>query len=237
MDYKYYRASHEKTPYLWVRLLDKNGKIVKDLGQQGCHGILNRVGGLTENTATINVYRHKRYMPYDVKEVVRWISYLNEMGFPCEVKYNDDALTDERKQINWADKTIKSGHGDMGLVLLRHGGNPPVDPTQFYNFYVHLKDYANKSHLFSTLQLMRVLYEMSLNLIPEQFFTRVEKDPSTDKFQLLQDLHKSSNGYSHAITYNGNGKNITRDFLMERFKVKEDFHTAPLHIYKSWNGD
>lgn len=232
---KYFTLARAADPYLYIRLLDKDGKLIRDCKAMGCHGGI--VYTMEHNTATINVYRKKAMMPYDLPEVKRWIADLNEMGFPCEFKYDENNLSDEDKQDKWAHDTVDAELNKFAVSVIRAGHPAPVDPSQFYNFFVHLKDFANKSHMFSTLQLMRVLYESTLCRIPEIYFEKLDEEPKTDKFQLLQDCHKGKyNGYSHAITFDGNGKNVSHETLMKRFSVKEDLLKAPLAIYKSWNG-
>jgi len=79
---------------------------------------------------------------------------------------------------------------------------------------------------------------MTLCRIVETYFEYMDAHPDADKFQALQDVHKGQiNGYSHAITFNGNGKNVSHKTLMKRFKEdKTDFFSGGLSINQAWNG-
>lgn len=235
----------EKNKDLWIsfRLLDKDRKLVKDFNRAGCYSSITY--NMDAKTAIINPYRLRSVMPYNVPEILRWIADLNEMGFPCEFEYTDSGLSDEEKQVNWAKETIgcsvpatpndDADLQSMALMAIRHGGPAPIDPTQFYNFYVHLKNYVNKSHLFSTLSLIRCLHEPGISVIPEAYFEKLDADPTLNKFQLLQNCHKTLHSGGHVVTYSSL-KNVDHGTIMKRFQDKTDLFTGRLAVNQAWSG-
>jgi len=233
---KYHFVERASNYYVWFKLLDKNGKVLRDYPSAACFGAINTT--MDSNTATIHVYRPKNLMPYNVPEIKRWINDINEMGFPCEFDYDSNSVGDSEKQEKWANESVKKDLSDLALTIRRHGSPAPVDPNQYYNFYVHLKYYVNKSHVFSTLSLIRALSESYMSTIPEIYFETMDKNPNADKFQALQDAHKTgrTSGHSHAVTYNGNGSNVSHKKLMDRFKEKADIYNSRLAIHAAWKG-
>lgn len=239
---KYHNSDFAKSAYVWFKLLDKDGNIIRDYGMQGCFGGITYE--MDKKTATIQVYRDENMMPYKLTEVQRWINDLNDVGFPCDMTYDPTSTGSEMSQEKWAKDTAASKQmEDMIIAFRKHGlvenpynswGKPG---PQNYKFNVHLKHYSNKSHLFSTLTLIRMLSESTMSTIPELYFQMMDADPDRDKFEAIQDAHKGPiNGGSHAVTYKGNGSNVSRKALMDRFKSKTDLHTGRIAIHTAWNG-
>lgn len=242
---KYHNSDRAQSAYVWFKLLDADGKIIRDYGMQGCFGSITYQ--MDTKTQTIQVYRAENLMPYKYAEVKRWIDDLNDIGFPCDMSYDPDATNDEMKQEKWAEATAKSEKmKDIILAFRKHGLNASPYASvslwgkpgpENYKFNVHLKHYHNKSHLFSTLTLIRMLSESTMSTIPEMYFQMMDADPNRDKFDAIQDAHKGPvSGGSHAITYKGNGNNVTRKRLMDTFKTKENLHNSRISIHAAWRG-
>jgi len=95
-------------------------------------------------------------------------------------------------------------------------------------FLLKLKDFKYKSHLTSTLQLLRCLWETYICYIPELYFTEIKglKLNLDKKFLILQDVHKkikkldysSFANTNHMVTSYRNKFNIDRKTLFKRIK-------------------
>ena len=245
MDFKYY-MDIPTTTYVWFKLLDKNGKLVEDFPNHPCYsGIIH---GFSKKARRIQVYHEKAKVPYNTACIRRWITDLNEMGFPCT--FSEDLLPDAAtKAEGFANATVNEGLTDMALLLMRHGNEPPASPNMFHNFYVNLDDYEDKNHLFSTLSLIRCLTESGINRVPEVYFGIMDADPGMDKLEACQAAHKKvsnrKNIYDpksyantgHMVTFDGNGENVSREELMNRFKkAKVDLRDSGyLEINPAWN--
>jgi len=246
---KYRHSDRNRSNSVWFKTLDETGKVIRDYPQAACfaqiatkpsmaaNGGYYSGYGMDRNTKTIHVYRNKSNMPYDVPEIKRWIADLNEMGFPCRF-VGDEITSDEEKQKSFVKDTVKTSLRVAALKIIRHGNSAPVDPNKFYNFFVDLKDYKDKSHLFSTLSLIRMLSESYMDHVPERYFEMIDSDPSVDKFQALQTAHKQGSvSGGHAVTFEGNGTNISHSALMKRFeKTSADLWDGDLAINNSWRG-
>lgn len=79
---KYYDNKAKLTNYVWFKLLDKNGKLIKDYPKAACFAPITSFT-IPENTDTILIYHEKKAVPYDESAIKRWIADINEMGFPC----------------------------------------------------------------------------------------------------------------------------------------------------------
>lgn len=241
---KYRHAERSTSASVWFKTLDGGGKVLKDYPSAPCFAQITYkpgqygVGyGMHKDTKTIHVYRSKSAMPYNVPEIKRWIDDLNELGFRC--RFADDGVVgDVKKQESFIQSTINKKLQEFAIKVIRAGHPAPADPNEFYNFYIDLKDYKDKSHLFSTLSLIRMLSESYYDTVPETYFNMMDKDPTLDKFQALQDAHKKCNtSGGHCVTYNGNGDNVSHKELMKRFdKHGDDLWEGTLRINECWGG-
>lgn len=249
---KYYHPERSQSAQVWFKTLDETGKVLKDYPGAACYAQIAAKAydeeyikkypfyamyGMHKDTKSIHVYRSKAFMPYNVPEIKRWIDDLNEMGFPCRFVH-EEVEGDDSRQEKWAKgTTTKKDFEDMALRFIRHGAAAPVDPNAYYNFFVDVKDYQNKSHLFSTLTLIRMLSECYYDKVPELYFEMLDKDPAMDKLQALQDAHRNGNANGgHCVTFEGNGKNVTRDKLFKRFEKQNDIWDGTLNINECWKG-
>jgi hypothetical protein len=248
---KYHHQERSTSAQVWFKTLDGGGTVLKDYPGAACYAQIIAKSydedyvkkypyyanyGMHKDTKIIHVYRSKKDMPYDVPEIKRWIDDLNELGFPCRFA-NDDVEGDDTKQEKWAKETIKKDVRAIALRFIRQGAAAPVDPNKFYNFFVDIKDYDNKTHLFSTLTLIRMLSENYYDKVPELYFEMLDKDPKMDKLQAIQDAHKATNtNGGHCVTYSGNGSNVTRDKLFKRFEKKNDIWEGTININECWKG-
>lgn len=242
MDYKYYKDI-PTTSYVSFKLLSANRRLIIDYANNPCFA--NIAHGFDEKTRFIQVYHEKRKVPYSVNEVKRWIDDLNEVGFPCSFENDLDKLI--AQQVAYLNSTVNNDLENMALMVLRHGKEVP---ETHYNFFVKTNDFTNKNHLFSTLFLIRCLFESGINRVPEEYFKLMDNEPTLDKFDACQTAHKivsnTTKKYDpliyantgHMITFDGNGKNITKAALMERFTTrKTDLHDKGfLRINFNWNG-
>jgi hypothetical protein len=246
MDLKYYKKDVRTTNYVWFKLLDKTGKVIKDYAEYACYGVIAH--GFDKDARQIHIYHSKERVPYTISCIKRWIADINEMGFPCRFlddEFEDDASTYEKFISN----TIAEELTPAILTLMRHGHEALVSLNKFHNFYVNLDDYKDKNHLFSTLSLIRCLTESGICYVPEVYFKIMDADPGFDKLEACQAAHKkvskkyefSNDVYvnsGHMITFHGNGENIAHEDLMKRFsKAKVDLRdTGNLKINLNWNG-
>lgn len=104
---------------------------------------------------------------------------------------------------------------------------------------LNLKDYKWKSHLCSTLTLLRVLWESGLAKIPDYYFEAMEANPKADKFIEIQKAHKHPNLYNyggHTIAAKGTA-NISRKAFFEKIETskKEVYDTGNAGINKYWS--
>ncbi len=239
---EYRNPKRSTSNYVWFKTLDADGKVLKDYPNVACFAQIASTSsysgyGMHKNTATIHIYRSKSMMPYEPTEIQRWINDLNELGFPCRF-VNDEGESDTDKQQSFVKATVKGPLQQFALKLFQGEHPEPENPNEFYNFYVDLKDYSDKSHLFSTLSLIRMLSESYFDDVPEKYFQMLDENPTMDKFEALQNAHKNSNTSSgHCVTYSNNGENITLKQLMSRFKQKSaDLWSGELSINECWRG-
>lgn len=243
MDYKYYKDIPTSN-HVWYKLVDKSDKSIENYADNACFAAIAH--GFSKSARKIHIYHDKAKVPYDLACVKRWIADLNDMGFPCA--FAEDENSPSIKQEQFLRESVADGLEEMGLMLLRHGVEPDAAT---YNFYVELKDYEDKNHLFSTLSLIRCLTESGICRVPEEYFKLMDQNPKRDKLEACQLAHKKVSSRElrkydpyhyantgHMVTWDGNGDNITRDRLLERFKkTKTDLRDGGyLSINSNWNG-
>ena len=245
--HKYY-IDIPTTNYVYFKLLDKSDKVIENCPNYPCYGSIAH--GFNTKATKIHVYHEKTKVPYNTDCIKRWIADLNEMGFPCS--FIEDELPDDTvKQTRHCKDTVNDGLSNMALLIMRHGQQPDPGPNSFHNFYVDLNQYENKNHLFSTLSLIRCLTETGICKVPEVYFGLMDAEPQRDKLDACQASHKivsskekkydpmSYANTGHMVTYDGNGKNIAKEKLMERFKKEKiDLRDrGHLTINSNWNGN
>ena len=154
-------------------------------------------------------------IPYEPREIKRWLRDLNELGFPCHFEGIDE-------------------HLKIRLVL---------------------KEFKSKPHLSSTLMLIRLLWEMGMNKIPDIYFQVMDANPNANKFIQLQKAHKHpslmettrnyGHGYTpppyptfntnHTVTSHRQLQNISRAELFKRLKAgKSVWAIHEESIEKTW---
>jgi hypothetical protein len=151
------------------------------------------------------------------------IADINEMGFPCT--FIEEQASETEKQNQFIDNTTHVHLIDFAQKLLRHeqenssAGDNDRGHEHYY-FEVKLKDFVHKSHFISTLMLIRCLTETGVCETPNIYFQLMDKDPSADKFDIMQTAHKNSYGnINHKITYSGNGNNVKKEVLWARYEA------------------
>ena len=105
-----------------------------------------------------------------------------------------------------------------------------TEENNTFYFRFNIDDFTYKTHLNSTLQLVRAIAEDAICYIPEFYFSLIEKSPRINKFLALQsacrtvDRHYNGLGYlntNHIVT--GKHKhvkfNVTKEKLFENFKT------------------
>ncbi len=142
------------------------------------------------------------------------------------VPYNDDHIVRYIYDLN-----------DMGFPVSIV--KDPKFPDTLY-LHVYTENYKSKTHMFSTLTLLRLLWESGMNKVPEHYLQMMDEDPSGDKLDKLQRAHKVKGTYvsgGHAVTFPGNGGNIDKNTLFERFnKGVGVFSSGGLGINIAWKG-
>lgn len=241
MEFRYYKNA-PVNHHVWFKLIGA-GELVEDFADAACFGVITH--GFDHRADMVQVYHQKHWIPYDRTSIERWINDINEMGFPCFFKEDEDPIF--LKVGSYLRETINDGVEDTALMLLRHG--EPL-PKSYHNFFVSLHEYKDKNHFFSTLSLIRCLIQSGINRVPEEYFKLMDETPSRDKFEAMQTAHrivsckntpydpKTYAPTGHMVTFDGNGQNITKDALMARFaKMKTDLRDRGyLRIHANWNG-
>lgn len=181
--------------YVWFKLLGNKGEIKRDYPNSACFApILHNA--IDNDAGGVQVYHERTAVPYPIPAIERWINDINELGFPCSFQTPCQDCNPDK-----------------------------------YSFNVKFSDYEYKAHLASTLMLIRALYERGICRVPEIYFNMLDENPKADKFEVLQNAHKEltnhfdSHDYyaypntNHMITNAGNGKNITKKALFDRYKA------------------
>lgn len=136
-------------------------------------------GAIQKDVTKIILFHPREKVPYKRVDIKRFIDDLNDMGFPCYYKLNND------KEIR---------------------------------IELKLEDYKKKTHLTSTLTLLRCLWEgTQISTIPEAYFQILDKDKKVDKFIALQDAHRQVMPYvGHVVTAKTNGNNIDKEEFFKK---------------------
>jgi hypothetical protein len=241
MDFRYYRDIPD-SHHIWFKLIDINGKLIKDFGEDVCFGPIVR--GFDASADVIQIYHDKHLVPYSVTEIKNWIDSINDMGFPCRFEEEVDSII--AGQLGFINETVNEGLEDMTIMIMRQGKELP---PAAYNFFVNIHDYEDKNHMFSTLFLIRCLLESGINRVPEEYFKLMDVEPQRDKLEACQLAHKIVSckdkpydpkcyaNVEHMVTSDGNGENITQVALMERFaKCKVNVRDKGyLRVALNWN--
>lgn len=111
---KYYNSKKSTGTFVSWNLLDKNDKIID--GEKGyvCFSPIT-YSAIERSAKKINVYRELSVIPYSKKIIERWVSELNELGFPCSVNFTP---TIANFLVNLQDFEFKS-HLTITLQLIR----------------------------------------------------------------------------------------------------------------------
>lgn len=112
-----------------------------------------------------------------------------------------------------------------------------------------LKEFKSKTHLGSTLMLLRLLWEKGMNKIPDLYFQAMDANPKADKLVQIQKAHKHPQflkteykgtpyqyiypayNAGHTVTSYKSLKNIRRSELFKRLAKGEDVydgHSCPV---------
>ena len=186
----YYKEDECPNNRVSFSLLDKNGDVLRKHEEAACFSILSQYS-IPKDIRSIRIFHKKSLVPYNNKSVERWIADINEAGFPCS------------------------------LIPAEKSGEDA------YVFEVNFKNFTYKAHLIHTLMLIRALYERYICVVPEIYFQMMDKNPSLDKFHAIQLAHRYDfkdhphSGWqnsNHMITYNGNGKPISYEKLLENYQ-------------------
>lgn len=136
---------------------------------------------------------------------------------------------------------------EEGIVRYVYDLNDMGFPVSFinkakdtYHFHVYMENYKSKTHMFSTLTLLRMLWESPMHKVPLLYFKMMDEYPQRDKLDAIQAAHKSKGNYTgggHCVTYAGNGGNIDKETLFARFnKGTGVFTSGGLAINAAWKG-
>lgn len=242
MDFKYYQDI-PTTTHVWYDLIGIDKGRVDGYENAVCFAHIAH--GFHQDADIIRLYHEKRLVPYNPPEIKRWITDLNNVGFPCGFEEQLDPLI--ASCVSHINNTVNTGLEDMTLMIMRQGEELP--PTT-HNFFIKVADYKDKNHMFSTLFLIRCLLETGINRVPEEYFKLMDTNPARDKFEAIQIAHKivtyrdapydpkSHASRDHMVTFDGNGENITQSALMSRFaESKTDVRDKGyLRLSINWNG-
>lgn len=243
----YYLTDTLVSAYVNYKILDKYNNTIKDYSSSPCFSQITY--GKIPSDATAIEIRHKiSYVPYTVDSIKRWITDINECGFPCT--FIEDITSDSTRQLECISSTVFNPIVDIAQKLMFHQ-NTEVDVSdkEYYYFKILLSDFKYKSHFISTLMLIRTIFENYICRIPEIYFRMLDIDSSLDKFDSMQTAHKKLDDYSHnhnknhMITFKGNGENITKTTLINRYKKcgfkimdGEEYINHYLNQSSKWNG-
>lgn len=173
LNFKYFVKKPGINSFVSWKLVDKNEKIISDTKNYQCFAPIAS-GTIPAATEKIIIYRPVNLIPYSPEIIKNFISDLNEMGFPCGVEF-----------IYGAAPTSPASSG------------API-PINSVEFPIELKNYKYKIHLFSTLSLIRCLFESWICLIPDIYFRfldleELKNEPPgvslNTKFEKLQEAH------------------------------------------------
>lgn len=220
----YFITGAQTTTHVRYKLLDNTGKIVKDYPDEICFRAIT-YSPIPESAAVVHIYHEKTMVPYKVPEIRRWINDITEAGFAAT--FVEDAVSDVSKQKSFIAGTVQADMCELGQKLIRHGHEgSPDNEDKYYRFEIRLSDFKYKSHLISTLMLVRCLTETGICLVPDIYFEMLDKNPNLDKFDAIQTAHKDLNkrmskhnyNYNHMITWVDNGSNVDRQTLLARYE-------------------
>lgn len=71
------------------RTFDKNHNLLNDYGSCACFYAFTQ-NVIPSEIDLIEVYHSLKQIPYSNEIIARWIGELNELGFPCEVRFDAD---------------------------------------------------------------------------------------------------------------------------------------------------
>lgn len=122
---------------------------------------------------------------------------------------------------------------------------PIAADAEEVRFVIELKDYAFKMHLNNTLILVRACFEGNgaIYQIADEYFKLIEKDSVADRFQLLQDAHKSPEvkyvSHNHVVTHKDNGHNVSRELFFKRIAKGKGVYDKDAYVAMSamWRGE
>lgn len=242
----YFDEKKQTTSMVSYKLLGADGKVVLEHNRMGCFSAIT-YKAIPEGTEIVRVKHEKSMVPYSIASMKRWIADINEMGFPAYLLEDVGPNDEERRQIFVNETTHDLVLDITSQVLLCHTSKPkdfdaPTNDNDFYYFDLKLKDFEYKSHFISTLMLVRCLTETGICKVPHVYFQLMDKNPGADKFQTMQDAHKAQSygNTNHMITWDGNGKNVSKQVLFDRYKtcaVKVRDHKGyNLGQSDKWNG-
>lgn len=247
----YYIDGTNTTTHVNYKLLDESGKVLKDYVNEACFSAIT-YAIIPAGTAVVQIYHDKSMVPYKASEIKRWIQEITELGFPAT--FVEDKQSDTERQNAYVAASVQTDMSELALKLLRHGEEPKQDTSgdKFYRFEIKLGDYTYKSHLVSGLMLVRCLTESLICKVPGIYFEMVDKNPNLDKFQALQDAHKSLGSHdwydsnrrhntNHMITHKDNGPNVTKEKLFKNYQacgvLTLDHKGHNLGQLPKWNGN
>lgn len=214
---RYYNSKCYPGYNVSYKLLDKNNRLIEDAVNHPCFSEIS-YGPISENVVWIIVHSRKEITPYSIESIERWITDLNEIGFPCSFSsFDKTSSAKNKKGVFIGDGISFSPRKD---IINREKILDAV--SDCHNFIININDYVYKTHLISTLMLIRALYEQGICRVPQIYFQMIDENPATDKLDAIQSAHKVRHGHGggsgHMITYPGNGGNVSSKILFENFK-------------------
>lgn len=176
-------------------------------------------GTFSEKYEEIYTWQTLAQINYSEDKVKRWITDINEMGFPC------------------------SYEGIKEMVIDCY-----FTKSACYVFKIQLKRYKFKAHLTSALTLIRYLMEDKIREFPKFYFKIMDLYPKLKKFRVMQMCHiyykeVAYPNTNHTLRGGNATKWITKKELFKRIaNTKIPCHQSiyignSYHISTIWRGE
>lgn len=100
-------------PQISFKLIDSKNVVLNDYPGHGCCASV--FNSISKKTHQLVVYQDKTFIPYGDESIIRWVTDINEMGFPCSLVNGEKKIT---VTFNISDYQYKA-HLFSGFTLLR----------------------------------------------------------------------------------------------------------------------
>ncbi len=200
----------------------KRTKVVKYFNE-ACFSYISSSEELAPHHKMV-VYIRKSCTPYENKEVIQWVKLLNENGFLCELLDLNHRIKVDTEDYRYYEE-LCDDVGEKGYI-------------ETYAISVKFKDFINKSHLLSTLYLIRYLQEDDLFDLPEKIMNAVKH--GIDFIASIYLANHNMGAYGHNVittSFKPHGIPTPEEFWASIRKDGNDLNIQVLNTQNVWKCD